>query len=344
MNSIEQEVREMLTAKVGRAPGYDEPPPQVLRRARTKRVFTVSGAVLASAALIIAAIVVVQSFAKPALVTTHLVGWRDLQVVPAGGDTPLDLSAPFCRAKDIAFEIQLTSSEDYVQFKNKSPKGRCQLNVPLTVSSLKIFEGARDLGVVGTTHFTHPGFLVTSRPHIIYFQWNSYCGPPLSDERWEMTLPNRGGRISAYSNESVPPCRNVRPGVTFLQAAPAPRVSGSVYLRPSIEAPKRVRPGELLVYKVRLTNDYAAPISFGSQADCPNYHQALYGIDTVVILDRSYQLNCGDAGTVAPGKSVTFEMRLQVPTTMPIGTYTLHWGFQIDALFPGIETTVRVVK
>src|SRR5439155_9701745 len=108
----------------------------------------------------------------------------------------------------------------------------------------------------------------------------------------------------------------------------------SVLLRPSIEAPKRVRHGELLVYKVKLTNPLSQTISFGSEADCPNYHEAL---DGDVLLDQPYQLNCGDAGSVAPGKSVSFEMRLVLPTTMPVGTYTLRWGFQVDRFFPGTE-------
>src|SRR5437016_5724222 len=59
MNPIEQEVREMLHSKVRRAPGHDEPTPEILRRARTRRAFTVGGTILAAAAVIVGAFVVV---------------------------------------------------------------------------------------------------------------------------------------------------------------------------------------------------------------------------------------------------------------------------------------------
>jgi hypothetical protein len=343
MNPIEQEVREMLQSKVRRAPGYDEPPSEILRRARTRRAFTVGGAVLAAAAVIVGVVVVVQSTGKPVPLTTHPIAWRDLQISPVGGDAPFDLSAPQCRAKDVAFEVQFsTSSGSYVEFTHKKSGGRCQLDVPATVSSLKIYEGKRDLGVIGTTHIAHPGFLVSATPHIIYFHWNSYCGPPLSEERWEMTLAG-GGRITNSAGERVPPCRHLRSFITFLQAAfdPAKHAPMSVLLRPSIEAPKRVRPGELLVYRVKLTNPLKQTISFGSEVECPNYHEALDGRR---LLDQPYQLNCGGAGSVAPGKSVSFEMRLLLPATMPVGTYTFRWGFQVDRFFPGTETTIQVTQ
>jgi len=342
MSPLEQEVREMLRSKVQHAPGRDEPPPEILRRARRSRVVTVAIATLAIAGVVVGILGGIRLFGTSTPFTTGpVVGWKDLPVSPIGGDIPFDLSAPKCRASDVALDVQFkTSSGSYVEFTNKKSGGRCQLNVFATVSSLKIFEGQRDLGVIGNTNFGHPGFLVTATPHIIYFHWNSYCGPPLSEERWEMTLP--GGRISSEAGETVPPCLHLRSGINFAQAAFDPGVSvpSVAFLRPFLHAPRSVRAGQLLVYRVTLRNSFGGRVAFGPDKPCPNYHEAL---DGEVLLDRAYQLNCDELGSVAPGKSIAFEMRLLVPTTMPPGTYTLRWGFQIDRFFPGAdETTIRV--
>jgi len=54
---------------------------------------------------------------------------------------------------------------------------------------------------------------------------------------------------------------------------------------------------------------------------CPDYAEAL-----VNTFERDYQLNCGPAGVVRAGRSVTFEMKFTIPGTTPAGPSTFVWG------------------
>jgi hypothetical protein len=40
---------------------------------------------------------------------------------------------------------------------------------------------------------------------------------------------------------------------------------------------------------------------------------------------ETHQLNCAAAGPIAPGKSVAFAMRINVPPKAPLGTNGLFW-------------------
>ena len=94
----------------------------------------------------------------------------------------------------------------------------------------------------------------------------------------------------------------------------------------SIQVPGTARVGHALPYFVTLTNDRSQ--AFDLVANCPTYEEELFAD----IINGSpplggkhiFALNCGPAGTLAPGGSITFQMVfLQIPPNTATGTYTL---------------------
>ncbi|MFN2521370.1 MAG: hypothetical protein ABR525_10035 [Candidatus Limnocylindria bacterium] len=124
---------------------------------------------------------------------------------------------------------------------------------------------------------------------------------------------------------------------------PAPTPQPAV-LRARIEAPDRARAGETLAYRVTLTNVSAETFSLDP---CPFYVEWLGGRPTATaspppgydfaakpwhgeityagVAKESYSLNCGPVGSIGAGSSVTFEMRLRVPSDAS-GADTLRWS------------------
>ena len=52
-----------------------------------------------------------------------------------------------------------------------------------------------------------------------------------------------------------------------------------------------------------------------------------------------YQLNCSVAVRIPPGKSLTFEMRLDVPATMALGRTSLTWSLSDPRIYYGFAMT-----
>jgi hypothetical protein len=87
----------------------------------------------------------------------------------------------------------------------------------------------------------------------------------------------------------------------------------------TIFAPEAVQRGSTLVYQVTLLNrgEHDYPLD-----RCPDYGEYL-GLKSDVGAD--YQLNCAPARTIPAGGSVVFEMRLEIPATVPPGRTDLSW-------------------
>ena len=113
---------------------------------------------------------------------------------------------------------------------------------------------------------------------------------------------------------------------------------GPIYIKTqvSISVPAAVKHGSMLVYFVSITN--ASQMDY-SLAQCPDYVEIL---GTKQAVGR-YQLNCPPVRHVAPGASVTFEMRLKVPDTMPAGATRLDWALLDSRVGPaGANATVTI--
>jgi len=72
---------------------------------------------------------------------------------------------------------------------------------------------------------------------------------------------------------------------------------------------------------------------------CPNYVEILGAKNPVA----EYQLNCSPVGHIAPGVAVKFEMRMTLPSTVPLGTTQLQWAL-IDGrvAMPNVHSSIAV--
>ena|SRR2546425_5955528 len=120
-----------------------------------------------------------------------------------------------------------------------------------------------------------------------------------------------------------------------LAAAPTAGVPAS-RLRAVLAAPGSAARGTSLVYQVVLTNPTASAIAFDT---CPSYTQWL-GTPPMVV-QRTLQLNCAPARTVAAGESIAFEMKITVPQTMEPGLTKLSWSLEVGG-GPSSGTTIVV--
>jgi len=116
---------------------------------------------------------------------------------------------------------------------------------------------------------------------------------------------------------------------------------------PSIKVTLPTSPvaGKPFDYLVALTNNSKQPMNLA--ATCPNYEEELFAD----IIHGSpplggkhlYQLNCSPAGTLAPGRSATFQMVLNVPADAKPGTYTLLFALGINnTTNRSVETPVQL--
>ena len=96
----------------------------------------------------------------------------------------------------------------------------------------------------------------------------------------------------------------------------------------SMQVPSTSWVGQTLPYLVSLTNEGSQSTDFTSQ--CPNYEEELFA-DIVhgsppLGGKHIYALNCGEAGPIQAGASVTFQMVFLVPVSAAPGKYTLTFG------------------
>ena len=105
----------------------------------------------------------------------------------------------------------------------------------------------------------------------------------------------------------------------------------------SLKVPSTVHAGGELIYQVTLTNGTSAGIDLID--NCPNFGQELFPGNLNGSPPRGvkplYQLNCKPAGTIEPGVSLTFEIRLAIPRDSGPGTYTVffalfYWNERTD--------------
>jgi len=163
--------------------------------------------------------------------------------------------------------------------------------------------------------------------------------------RLTMSLPDAGGSMTIPFLVRAPyaaQCDSYTPPIAGALRGPfSPagyELPGPEYLTTevTISAPASVKRGSTLVYYVTVKNT--------SQSDyrldpCPNYVEILGAKNPVA----EYQLNCSPVGHIAPGVAVKFEMRLTLPSTVPLGTTQLQWAL-IDGrvAMPNVHSSIAV--
>lgn len=154
--------------------------------------------------------------------------------------------------------------------------------------------------------------------------------PPVPASALEITFSVDTSRMSLVipkgsgTDEPPPECAGgERPGyfAAFVSEAPAPELPPSP-LRADIVANGTPRPGEIFRYWVRLSNleDHDVLLD-----PCPSYSEGFKGLGDG---PEIYLLNCTERNVIPVGATITYEMRIQVPTDLRAGfPFELNWGF-----------------
>jgi hypothetical protein len=114
-------------------------------------------------------------------------------------------------------------------------------------------------------------------------------------------------------------------GVGAVQASLNPNSTSLTprYWKATLDVPPTAKLGSALVYQVMLQNVYYRPLEF--RRGCPGYIETLLGPRDWTSGKVWFVLNCQGVGVLAPGASVTFAMRMEIPRTAPPGKYILAW-------------------
>ena len=204
-----------------------------------------------------------------------------------------------------------------------------------------------------------PVLLDPGRAAEAYLWWSNWCGaatPAVTS--LAVTLPSGGAPVVAGATslgpglEGVPRCDAPSAASAFTayaftpvapeQPAPSPQPASA-----ALSVPPSVTAGADLVYYVTLTNlgAQAAPLD-----PCPTYSENLVVGGAALKLPTAafLLLNCAAVGpSLAPGASVTLEIRLPVPATAAPGPAILHWdtdpGGPLDTSAASPQASITIV-
>ena len=163
--------------------------------------------------------------------------------------------------------------------------------------------------------------------------------------RLTMSLPDAGGSLTIPFVVRAPyaaQCDSYTPPIAGALRGPfSPagyELPGPEYLTTevTISAPASVKRGSTLVYYVTAKNTTQSDYSLDP---CPNYIEILGAKNPVA----EYRLNCSPVGHIAPGVAVKFEMKLTLPSTVPLGTTQLWWALLDGRVAsPNVHATIAV--
>jgi hypothetical protein len=165
---------------------------------------------------------------------------------------------------------------------------------------------------------------------VLGVDWRNWCVPgagrsakPLVPPRAvRVTLPGAGSIDVGY--DAVPACDNpADPSTVAVRPfAPAPLAPSAPWsnaqLKASVVDARPAPRGSTAQFGLRLANVSGAAVSFER---CPLFVEALAPSGG----PEAHQLNCAAARPIPPGGSLTFEMRIQVPKSAPLGNNGLFW-------------------
>jgi hypothetical protein len=160
-----------------------------------------------------------------------------------------------------------------------------------------------------------------------------------------VTLPSGGGQLQvAYNFQGPQSAACPVAGGPQFGLSRGPFSPGGVtwtipYLpfRVTIAAPAGVARGTTLVYRVSVTNLSSDDYLFDP---CPDYTEILGAKEPVA----EYQLNCAAVGGIPAGKSMTFEMKMDVPANVAVGQTRLLWALDDPRLDAANATTPIEVR
>jgi hypothetical protein len=171
--------------------------------------------------------------------------------------------------------------------------------------------------------------------------WSNWCGPG-NPGGGNTSTPPDGLRIAFANHTSLvvplaqaPRCDQPQAPSTLSVApfTPTPRklparsrlplrvaIAGTrpVKVKPGLRA-FRVHRGELLRYRIALTNTSNKPFRF-ARSSCPTYIEQI-----IPAAPQAYILNCRPVTEIAPHRSLLFAMQIPIPANTRLGNNSLTW-------------------
>ncbi len=189
-----------------------------------------------------------------------------------------------------------------------------------------------------------------------HLAWTNWCGPqPYEPLTLRITLGDVTIARTSGLTVPAPRCANAsgpsRLAVTPIEIGgewptPPPAIPADA-LKAQVKVAGGATVGQPLAYVVVLTNLTGSPISL---SPCPSYQERINARGGPVV--EEHVLNCGAVGSIAPGQSVPFAMRIDVPASLPASTdAALVWildpnysqGFPPPLGAPGAKVGISVV-
>ncbi len=169
-----------------------------------------------------------------------------------------------------------------------------------------------------------------------YLGWSNWCGTAPVVTSLLVTLPSGGAPVHAGPTSpgpgiggvprcDVPSAPSTFTAYAFTPVAPEQPASSPQPASAALSVPSSAAPGADLVYYVTLTNLGTQPAPLDP---CPTYSENLVAGGAALKRPTAafVLLNCAAIGpSLAPGASVTLEIRLPVPADAAPGPTTLHW-------------------
>ncbi len=174
--------------------------------------------------------------------------------------------------------------------------------------------------------------LVPTQAAIILIGTNATClgaGHPKVASTLQMTLPN--GDVTIVKGTWINTECGSASVMTFGAVDSGPVGQSQVgvgqlsRLKASITALPSIARGAVLIYRVTLRNTSATSVTL---SPCPSYTEVL-GTGGSTPIQQTLLLNCAAASAIAGNPSLTYEMRLSVPSSAAAGPTKLSWKLDV---------------
>lgn len=265
------------------------------------------------------------------------VAWVDRRVAPFVEPTavPLPTDARPCQSSDLTIRVGdfgagLGNLNLPVDFLNRS-NSSCVLVGEPTLEGVKANGSVVPLRVTSGSYFGDPGPPSNIGPGqvaALNISGVDGCSARTFYPTFQLRLPG-GGSVEFPTKDFPVGC-----GVWVSQfgvpadAVPATDAPPSP-LTALITAPPTAKAGTTLTYSVTLSNTTGAAYSL---SPCPAYTEFVgTGSTTWVATVLNYELNCDATPAIPARGSVTFQMRLALPTDQPAGSGKFGWELQGDS-------------
>ncbi len=233
--------------------------------------------------------------------------------------------------------IGVTNTNQRACVLNGSPR-LVQLRSAATTLAPVSYRAAPQAGPGSSTGTAGPVLLRPGGQAGAFLLWENWCSAMIPGvTALLVTLPDGGSPIVATPTPpmttigstprcDVPTAGSILTAYAFAAVAPAQPMYEPQTATVSLSVPPTTTPGATLIFFVALTNRGTNPASL---APCPTYSEDLIvnGAAMKPPAEQRFLLNCIAIGeALAPGASVTLEMRYAVPAAIPSGSVELRWG------------------